>query len=168
MALPASQQAQSAPVALSSDLSKGTTSSKGPASRDPEQPPFQELSHVDRPEITYPEGGRAAWAVAIGSWCAMTAGLGLVNSTGVLEAYLSNSIISSYSASATGWIFGIYVFVSYLGGIQTGPIFDARGPGELMIFGSLCILVGIFTVSFATSVYASLYHSHMCWAPPSR
>lgn len=104
-------------------------------------------------EITYPEGGLAAWTVAIGSWCAMTAGLGLVNSTGVLEAYASNGILSSYSASATGWIFGIYVFLTYFGGIQAGPIFDARGPTDLMMFGSLCIVVGIFTLSFATGLF---------------
>jgi len=42
----------------------------------------------DDSEISYPEGGRAAWIVAIGSWCSMTAGLGIVNSVGVFQAYL--------------------------------------------------------------------------------
>ncbi|PQE04966.1 monocarboxylate transporter protein [Rutstroemia sp. NJR-2017a BBW] len=65
-------------------------------------------------EITYPEGGIEAWSVVLGSWCAMTAGFGIVNSTGVLQAYISNTILSSSSPNAVGWIFGLYIFVSYI------------------------------------------------------
>ncbi|KAJ7867053.1 major facilitator superfamily domain-containing protein [Mycena leptocephala] len=83
--------------------------------------------------VTYPEGGLAAWSVAVGSWCSMMAGLGLVNSVGVFEAYVSTTLLPSYSADAIGWIFGLYVFISYFCGVQIGPIFDARGPRELII-----------------------------------
>lgn len=30
----------------------------------------------------YPEGGLEAWLVVLGSWCAMTAGMGLLNTIG--------------------------------------------------------------------------------------
>lgn len=108
-------------------------------------------------EITYPEGGVAAWTVAVGSWCSMTAGLGIVNSTGVFEAYVSNTILSSSSANAVGWIFGIYVFVSYFCGIQIGPVFDARGPRELILIGTICLLVGTFTLGQCTSELLSKF-----------
>ena len=129
-----------------------------------EEHPFGELEksssrqpgHEDEPEITYPEGGRAAWIVVVGSWCAMTAGLGLVNSVGVFQAYVSTNLLPSYSASAIGWIFGIYVFVSYFCGLQVGPIFDAKGPFVLLMVGSICLLIGIFTLSVCTGMFAFL------------
>lgn len=99
---------------------------------------------------SYPEGGRDAWMVAIGSWCSMTAALGMVNSVGVLEAYVSTNILTSSSTDSTGWIFGIYVFVSYFCGVQVGPIFDARGPRELMLIGTVFLLVGTFTLGLCT------------------
>lgn len=99
---------------------------------------------------SYPEGGREAWLVAIGSWCSMTAALGMVNSVGVLEAYVSTNILTSSSTDSTGWIFGIYVFVSYFCGVQVGPIFDARGPRELMLIGTVFLLVGTFTLGLCT------------------
>ncbi|PYH98225.1 MFS monocarboxylate transporter [Aspergillus ellipticus CBS 707.79] len=104
-------------------------------------------------EFTYPEGGFAAWTVAIGCWCSMTAGLGLVNSVGVLESYISHSMLPSSSPNAIGWLLGIYVFIAYFGGLQIGPIFDARGPRELMILGSVCLVTGIFSLSLCTKYY---------------
>jgi MFS family permease len=100
--------------------------------------------------ISYPEGGIAAWTVALGSWCAMTSGLGLINSVGVLEAYVSTTLLTNTSTNSTGWIFGIYVFVSYFCGIQVGPIFDARGPRELIMIGSVFLLLGTFTLGLCT------------------
>ncbi|KAI6627898.1 hypothetical protein MCOR07_001734 [Pyricularia oryzae] len=54
----------------------------------------------DADGIDYPEGGLKAWLVVLGSWCAMTAGLGIVNSTGIFEAYVSNTVLSSSSTNA--------------------------------------------------------------------
>ncbi|GIC86316.1 uncharacterized protein Aud_002684 [Aspergillus udagawae] len=81
--------------------------------------PLTQPVHASQDEIiSYPEGGIAAWTVALGSWCCMTAGLGVVNSVGVLEAYVSTTLLADTSADSTGWIFGIYVFVSYFCGLQ--------------------------------------------------
>ncbi|KAF3404995.1 Riboflavin transporter MCH5 [Talaromyces pinophilus] len=102
---------------------------------------------------SFPEGGRESWLVAIGSWCSMTAALGMVNSVGVLEAFVSTNILTSSSTDSTGWIFGIYVFVSYFCGVQVGPIFDARGPRELMLVGTVFLLVGTFTLGLCTEYY---------------
>jgi MFS family permease len=106
--------------------------------------------------ISYPEGGIAAWTVALGSWCCMTAGLGLMNSVGVLEAYVSTTLLANTSTDSTGWIFGIYVFVSYFCGLQVGPIFDARGPRELIMIGTVFLLVGTFTLGLCTGCLFSI------------
>jgi MFS family permease len=115
---------------------------------------FTEMFSDDHPsnesEITYPEGGLAAWTVAIGSWCSMTAALGIMNSLGVFEAYVSTNLLPSDSTNSIDWIFGIYVFLSYFCGVQIGPIFDARGPRMLLVMGSVFTLIGIFTLSVCT------------------
>jgi MFS family permease len=113
------------------------------SSRQPAYTPQDEI-------ITYPEGGIAAWTVALGSWSSMMGGLGMINSVGVLEAYVSTTLLTDTSKNSTGWIFGIYVFVSYFCGIQVGPIFDARGPRELIMIGSVFLLVGTFTLGLCT------------------
>jgi hypothetical protein len=109
-------------------------------------------------EITYPEGGIEAWSVVLGSWCAMAAAFGIVNSAGVLQSYISNTILTSSSPNAVGWIFGLYIFVSYIFSVQIGPIFDARGPKELIFIGGICLLVGTFTLGQCTSEFSSFRH----------
>ncbi|KAI6380777.1 hypothetical protein MCOR32_003873 [Pyricularia oryzae] len=71
----------------------------------------------DADGIDYPEGGLKAWLVVLGSWCAMTAGLGIVNSTGIFEAYVSNTVLSSSSTNA------LLLVLSILSGIGNSFLF---------------------------------------------
>lgn len=100
--------------------------------------------------VTYPEGGLRAWLVVFGAWSGLAASLGVYNSTGVIEAYLSRELLRDESPSTIGWIFGVYAFMTWFCGAQVGPTFDAKGPRELLIAGSLCTLIGIFALSFST------------------
>ncbi|KAI6262181.1 hypothetical protein MCOR19_001531 [Pyricularia oryzae] len=59
----------------------------------------------DADGIDYPEGGLKAWLVVLGSWCAMTAGLGIVNSTGIFEAYVPNTVLSSSSTLCLTFVY---------------------------------------------------------------
>ncbi|KAL3455203.1 major facilitator superfamily domain-containing protein [Aspergillus heterothallicus] len=104
-------------------------------------------------ETTYPESGRSAWLVVFGSWCGLTASLGIYNASGVFEAVISKVILPDTAPSTIGWIFSIYAFVTWLCGVQIGPTFDAMGPRALMIVGSVCTLGGIFALSFCTELY---------------
>ncbi|KAI6406521.1 hypothetical protein MCOR23_002141 [Pyricularia oryzae] len=61
----------------------------------------------DADGIDYPEGGLKAWLVVLGSWCAMTAGLGIVNSTGIFEAYVPNTVLSSSSTLCLTFVLDI-------------------------------------------------------------
>lgn len=102
------------------------------------------------PQTSYPEGGHKAWLVVFGAFCSLTASLGLYNSTGVFEAYISRKILADESSSNIGWIFGIYSFVTWACGVQIGPTFDASGPRGLMVAGSICTLASVFTLSLCT------------------
>lgn len=116
--------------------------------------PYEEAAGsmpIDR-EITYPEGGFKAWSVVFGAFCGTAASIGLYNTSGVFEAYMSRELLPDQSPSSVGWIFGIYAFVTWFLGVQVGPTFDAMGPTMLMIGGSICTLGGILALSACTGV----------------
>lgn len=104
-------------------------------------------------DITYPEGGCDAWLVVFGAWCGLTASLGIYNTSGAFEAVVSKTVLPNDSKFAIGWIFSIYAFVTWLCGVQVGPVFDAMGPRPLIIVGSICTIIGIFTFSICTGKY---------------
>ncbi len=89
---------------------------------------------------TYPEGGLEGYLVVFGSLCGLMGALGLMNTIGTFQAYLSTHQLADQTESAVGWIFGIYAFLSFFCGIQIGPIFDAKGPRWLVLAGSILIV----------------------------
>ncbi|KAB8073921.1 major facilitator superfamily domain-containing protein [Aspergillus leporis] len=104
-------------------------------------------------EVTYPEGGRDAWLVVLGAWCGLTASLGIYNTAGVFEVVVSKVLLPEDAPSTLGWIFSVYAFVNWVCGVQVGPTFDAMGPRALIIAGTICTLVGIFSLSVCTKYY---------------
>lgn len=70
--------------------------------------------------VDYPEGGRQAWAVVFGSFVLMMAGFGIMGTIGNVQAYLSENQLAHESQGKIGWIFGMYAFVSFFGGILIG------------------------------------------------
>lgn len=107
---------------------------------------------------TYPEGGRDAWLVVFGAWCGLTASLGIYNTSGVFEVVISQVILPQYSASTLGWLFSTYAFVNWIFGVQVGPTFDAIGPRALITAGTVCTLIGIFTLSLCTGRLPGFHH----------
>ena len=103
-----------------------------------------------QPEATYPEGGLRAWLVVLGSFSGMLACFGLMNTVGVLEAYVSTHQLAGYDPSAVGWLFSIYIFFSFFCGLQIGPIFDAKGPRMLVFLGSIFLVAGNFGLANST------------------
>ncbi|KAI4133105.1 MAG: hypothetical protein LQ338_000370 [Usnochroma carphineum] len=104
-------------------------------------------------DVTYPEGGRDAWFVVLGAWCGLTASLGIYNTAGVFEVVISKVILPEKSPSTLGWIFSIYAFVNWVCGVQVGPTFDAMGPRALIIAGTICTVIGVFSLSVCTEYY---------------
>ncbi|RDW82195.1 hypothetical protein BP6252_03307 [Coleophoma cylindrospora] len=84
----------------------------------------------------YPEGGKQAWLVVFGSWCALFASLGIMNTMGSYQEYITANQLKSYSAGEIGWIFSMYAFLTFGGGIVVGPAFDKYGPRWLILGGS--------------------------------
>lgn len=71
-------------------------------------------------------------------------------SVGVFQGYLSTHQLKDYSEGTIGWIFGVYVFLAFFGGLQIGPVFDAKGPFWLILAGSIIFTLSIFLMSICT------------------
>lgn len=101
----------------------------------------------------YPEGGFAAWFCVFGSFCGLMSALGMMNSIGTFQAYLSENQLSGQSESSIGWIFGVYAFLSFFCGIQIGPWFDAKGPRLPVAIGSVLILATYLLLGVCTAYW---------------
>ena len=102
---------------------------------------------------SYPEGGLQAYLCVFGSFCGLMAALGMMNTIGTYQAYLSRNQLKTISSSQIGWIFGIYSFLSFFLGIQIGPMFDAYGPRLLVFVGSIFLVVSQLLIAQSTAYW---------------
>jgi hypothetical protein len=58
--------------------------------------------------------------------------MGLLNTVGVLQAWVSEHQLHGYSESNIGWIFSAYAFFLYIGGAQVGKY-------EFVGFADFCL-----------------------------
>lgn len=100
-------------------------------------------------EEYYPEGGLQGWLVTFGSFCGMFTVFGLINSSGVFEAYFKANQLAGYSDSQIGWVFSLYLFLVFFIGIQVGPIFDQYGTRVLVAVGSIFIVTSLMLLSIS-------------------
>ncbi|KAI0202750.1 major facilitator superfamily domain-containing protein [Astrocystis sublimbata] len=107
-------------------------------------------------ESSYPEGGKEAWLVVLGAWCAMIPSMGLLNTLAILQAWISENQLAHLPESTVGWIFSTYAFFLYFTGAQTGPIFDAYPVKVLVIPGSIGMVASIFLFSVSKEFYQYL------------
>ncbi|KAF3017241.1 hypothetical protein E8E15_002354 [Penicillium rubens] len=105
---------------------------------------------------TCPEGGLIGNLVVVGSFSAIMGGLGLMNSIGIYQAWISTHQLSNISEGQIGWIFGIYNFLVFFCGIQIGPIFDIKGPKLLMWIGSSLLVLTFILMGFCQEYWQFL------------
>jgi len=101
-------------------------------------------------EEAYPEGGLEAWLVVLGSWCGLVAALGILNSIGTLQTYVSRHQLSNYTEGTVGWIFSLYTALVFFCGIYIGPLFDKYGPRWLIGPGSVAVIAAVMITSICT------------------
>ena len=81
-------------------------------------------SHAPYRDDDYPEGGLEAWLVVLGAWCAMVPTMGMINTFGVLQAWVAQHELANYSEPSVGWIFSIHAFIVYFAGAQAGTLLN--------------------------------------------
>ena len=102
---------------------------------------------------TAPEGGLRAWSVVFGSWCALFGSMSFMNSIGTFQSYFSRHQLHDHTPLSIGWIFGVYNGLTFLLGVQAGPIFDARGPRELIAVGGALTVLYLMLLGVCTSYW---------------
>ncbi|KAI0105696.1 major facilitator superfamily domain-containing protein [Nemania sp. FL0031] len=102
---------------------------------------------------TYPEGGLEAWLVVFGSWCGLFAALGLLNTLGTFQTYVSTHQLAEYEEGTVGWIFSLYTALCFFCGIYIGPLFDKYGPRWLIGPGSIAVVASVMITSICTEYW---------------
>ncbi|THC90076.1 hypothetical protein EYZ11_010472 [Aspergillus tanneri] len=104
-------------------------------------------------EDGFPDGGRQAWSVIVGSFFLLMASYGMMNSVGVRQNYLAAHQLSHYSTSDVGWIPGLFVFVGLSLGVQVGPLFDRYGLTWVVFAGMCCYIAGLLLLAECTKYW---------------
>lgn len=77
----------------------------------------------------------------------MIPSMGILNTVGVLQAWMSQHQLEGYSESNIGWIVSAYAFFLYISAAQIGPIFDAHDIRWLVVPGSVGIVAALMCFS---------------------
>ncbi|CUM67984.1 uncharacterized protein PRCAT00005698001 [Priceomyces carsonii] len=104
-------------------------------------------------DIDFPDGGFRGYLVVLGLFFGLTVNLGLINSIGVVQGYVSNHQLESLKASPISWIFSIYLALAYSVGIFVGPIFDKHGALGLLIGSTTLLFLGLMATANSTHIW---------------
>ncbi|KAK8034824.1 hypothetical protein PG993_009819 [Apiospora rasikravindrae] len=113
-------------------------------------------SNPDEQTITaseFPEGGREAWLVVFGAWCALFCTFGLITCIGVFLDYYKKGPLATYSPSAVSGITSSQVFVQTGGSALWGRLYDSYGPRWLLLIGTPLYCFGLMMLSLSTEYY---------------
>ncbi|KAJ3534011.1 hypothetical protein NM208_g7725 [Fusarium decemcellulare] len=102
---------------------------------------------------SYPDRGVRAYSVVLGAWLALFPASGLLNSTGIFQAWLLVNQLDSYTEAQISWIFSVFAFLFFFGGFLAGPIFDKYGLKYLFPTGACGLVVSLICTSFCTKYY---------------
>ncbi|KKY32349.1 putative riboflavin transporter mch5 [Diaporthe ampelina] len=102
---------------------------------------------------SYPEGGLRAWLVVLGAWLALLSSLGLMNTLATFQTYVTTHQLRHYDEGTVGWIFSIYTFVVFFGGLFIGPLFDKHGPRWLVLTGTVSVGASLMLFSVSTELW---------------
>ncbi|GKZ29648.1 hypothetical protein AbraIFM66950_005929 [Aspergillus brasiliensis] len=122
-------------------------------SRDNEENEVSETLADSEDSSSFPDGGWRAWLVILGAWCAIFPTMGIMNLNGLLEDWLAEHQLQGYSKASISWIFSLWLFFFYLGGIQIGPIFDAHGLRNIFLPGCIGMILSMMFLSVSHAYY---------------
>jgi len=107
-----------------------------------------------------PDGGLQAWIQVFCAWLAILNSWGFVNSFGAFQPYYAE--ILPQSNSTISWIGSTQACLMFVLGTLSGRAFDAGWFRPTVIVGMVIQLIGIFTMSLATSYWQLLLSHGVC------
>ncbi|KAH8425259.1 uncharacterized protein LDX57_003015 [Aspergillus melleus] len=107
----------------------------------------------------YPEGGRHAWLVVFGVWCALFPTFAMMNITGILQEWLEDNQLKEHSTAKVSWIFSLYNCLFWLGGIQVGA--NANPIQYYQFILGFSILGGLSSSAILTPSLGTINHWYL-------
>jgi hypothetical protein len=77
-------------------------------------------AHLTSVYHAYPDRGFKAYSVVFGAWLVLFPASGLLNSTGIFQAWLFGHQLQGYSESEIAWISSTFAFLFFFGGLGVG------------------------------------------------
>lgn len=96
-----------------------------------------------------PDGGRVAWATALGSFLIQFCGFGYLNSFGVYQDFYTRIYLTDQLPSTISWIGALSSFLAASSTLISGLMYDRGWFHHLMIVGSSLQSLSLFALSFA-------------------
>ncbi|MGF1595842.1 MAG: MFS transporter [Acidimicrobiales bacterium] len=96
--------------------------------------------------------GPAGWVAAAATFLATFTVFGVAYSFGSFFGPMADEFGSDRGATAL--FFAITTFLYFALGVITGHVADVRGPRPVLIFGAVCLVVGLIATSRVTSIWA--------------
>ncbi|KAI0837032.1 MFS general substrate transporter [Hypoxylon sp. FL0890] len=109
-----------------------------------------------------PDGGVDAWLQVFGAFVVMIATWGLVNSFGVYQTFYETELLRSSTSSEISWIGSLQGALLMIGGIASGPLFDAGHFHALTVSGLFLVIFGLFMTSLCATYWQVLLAQGIC------
>jgi MFS family permease len=81
----------------------------------------------------------------------LSSSLGIMNTMGSFEEYISTHQLKDLDVSMVAWIFNLYAFMTFGVGLFVGPLFDKYGPKWLVLSGSVLVVLSMDLIGICTS-----------------
>ncbi|KAF1948063.1 MFS general substrate transporter [Clathrospora elynae] len=111
---------------------------------------------------TIPDGGLWAWLQVLGGFFLLFNSWGIINTFGSYQAYYETTLLPESTPSSISWIGSIQAFLLMFVGALTGPIYDAGYFRELLIAGSVLLVLGQMMLSLCQSYWQVLLAQAFC------
>ncbi|KAI1414173.1 MFS general substrate transporter [Hypoxylon sp. FL1857] len=109
-----------------------------------------------------PDGGLDAWLQVFGAFVVMIATWGLVNSFGVYQTFYETDLLKSSTSSQISWIGSLQGALLMIGGLASGPLFDAGHFRALTVSGLFLVVFGLFMTSLCKTYWQVLLAQGIC------
>lgn len=126
---------------------------------DLEKSPIAEEVKEENADAQIPDGGFKAYLNLFGAFCGLTACMGIVNSNGTVQEYVSSKVLPHDSQTNIGWIFSLFNFCTFGNLIFVGPLFELLGSRICLGVGMGFFALGYMSLSESKHLYQFILSS---------
>ena len=121
---------------------------------------------IDNNPVPGDEGNLISFLQVLGAFVLMFNSWGIANTFGAFQTYYESNLLVEQSPSNISWIGSIQAFLLlFIGGLCTGPIFDAGYVRELVIVGSLLSVSGMMMTSICQEYWYDFHEAVISKSP---